>query len=452
MTSGDRRNSVVPMPPDEGEQRAIDAARDALAPPPAQRERLRRRLESVEPAVAHRRARQGRRRLVLRGALAAALLAVVWFARPLYWPGETQVEGSSPALSVVTSRAEVQTLQPERWLEIEVHELTTLDVSRSTGGEVALVLHEGEIDMEVDPGRGDRRVRVLAGPVTVQVTGTRFTVSRRNDQVGVSVQRGSVVVRWPSGETVLAEGGRWQSWDPSTGRIVNTREPLLIDTNVPGDADVSIDDESAAAGFAAPQEVSSGHPSSGPTEDGTPALASPTAVEAGDSLALAPPGPLDPEAVLLSRIAVQRGAGVPAKDRLEDIERFLAEHPASSSHEEVLAMQVEALAASGADLDALDASRRFLDRYPSSERRQEIRWIEATVARDRLEDCERALPAYRKLADNIGPRQAEALFYQGICAADLGLDEEARDTLSRALDLGLDPNRAGVAGEILSKQ
>lgn len=98
------------------------------------------------------------------------------------------------------------------------------------------------------------------------------------------------------------------------------------------------------------------------------------------------------------------------------------------------------------------AAGRFLERYPSSERRQEIRWIEATLARDRLKDCERALPAYRELADNITPRLAEALFCQGICAVDLGLDAEARDTLIQALDIGLDPDRAGVANGILSKQ
>jgi hypothetical protein len=51
----------------------------------------------------------------------------------------------------------------------------------------------------------------------------------------------------------------------------------------------------------------------------------------------------------------------------------------------------------------------------------------------------------------VSDRQAEALYFQGICADDLGLAEEARDTLTSALDLGLAPDRITIANGILDK-
>jgi len=113
-----------------------------------------------------------------------------------------------------------------------------------------------------------------------------------------------------------------------------------------------------------------------------------------------------------------------------------------------MALHVEALAEAGRDSEALAAADRFRDRYPSSGRLHEVRWIEATVARDRQKDCERALPVYRELARHTGPRQSEALYYQGICAHELGLDEEAADALRQAQELGLDPDQEAAARSI----
>ncbi len=489
MTSRGTRGSVVPLPPDEEEKRLLTSAREALAPTPEQRDRVRRRLETPDAAIAARRTRQRRGRLVLAAAAVSCLVLLGWVTSPLWRVAPTRTSTFAADARIETSRAEVRTVQPERWIEVEIRELSALDLSRRAEEAFTLTLDEGEIDVDVDPGRGGRDVEVVAGAVTVRVTGTRFTVSRRDEQVGVAVERGSVLVRWPEGETVLAEGGRWQSWGPRDDAVAspgpqaqNVTSNTATDSDTDSDTDTDTDSDSdtdpdsdsdtdsdtdsdsdsdtdtvgpARPGADTDTETDTVVRRTGSdslTGTGTGMDTAPAPPEASAALALAAPGAHDPEATLLSRIAVQRGAGVPAIDRLDDIDLFLATYPDSPSGEEVSALRVEALADSGAERDALEAAGVFCARYPSGSHRREVRWIEATVARDRLRNCERALPAYRELARHEDGRQAEALYYQGICAADLGLDEEASDTLSRALEIGLDPDRAEVARGLLDTQ
>lgn len=117
-------------------------------------------------------------------------------------------------------------------------------------------------------------------------------------------------------------------------------------------------------------------------------------------------------------------------------------HGDTAAAEEVMALHIEALAATGANLETIARSYEYLEVHPEGTRRTGVRWIEATVARDRLHDCSLALQAYRELADIGGPRQAEATYYLGTCSADLGKDEDARQALERCLELGLDGPQA----------
>jgi hypothetical protein len=110
---------------------------------------------------------------------------------------------------------------------------------------------------------------------------------------------------------------------------------------------------------------------------------------------------------------------------------------------------VGALAGTGDDEAALEAAAEFLTRHPDSSSRYDVRWIEATVARDRLHDCARALPAYRELAAAPGAQAGEAGFYRGVCAAEQGRDAEARGALEAALVAGLAPKLEAEARELL---
>ncbi len=118
---------------------------------------------------------------------------------------------------------------------------------------------------------------------------------------------------------------------------------------------------------------------------------------------------------LLAQIELQRGSGAPPETRLELLGDFVDRFPDSAHVGEVRALTVEALADAGQNEDALLAAERYLILHPDDSRRQQVRWIEATVARDRLQDCERALPAYQELAGDAGPWQEAAQRYVEVC-------------------------------------
>src|ERR1043165_6805838 len=71
-----------------------------------------------------------------------------------------------------------------------------LDLLESTPRAFSLALRRGTVDFDVRPG-GSRLWKIECGPVTVEVVGTRFTVSRDEAHVAVSVERGAVLVSGP---------------------------------------------------------------------------------------------------------------------------------------------------------------------------------------------------------------------------------------------------------------
>ena len=158
-----------------------------------------------------------------------------------------------------------------------------------------------------------------------------------------------------------------------------------------------------------------------------------------------------PEARLLARIQLDRATGKPVDDRLPSMDEFLDAYPDSAFAEEVLAFKVEALVARGDDEQVLRTAEQYCERHPDGERRREVRWLEATVARDRLHDCQRALPAYREIAVDPGAHRAEATYYWGMCAAKLDQRDEALWVLQRALTYELTDDQARQAQEMLEE-
>src|SRR5690606_20234508 len=77
---------------------------------------------------------------------------------------------------------------------IELAEQSSLEVLSNDRESFVTVLRQGRGTFDVKPG-GSRRWRIEAGPVEVEVVGTRFTVERSADQVFVHVERGAVLVR-----------------------------------------------------------------------------------------------------------------------------------------------------------------------------------------------------------------------------------------------------------------
>ena len=82
----------------------------------------------------------------------------------------------------------------------------------------------------------------------------------------------------------------------------------------------------------------------------------------------------------------------------------------------------------GAALDDADA---FLRRFPSTEREADVRMVRANLRRERG-DCAGALEDYRRLDANAA-HAGDALFFGGLCEAQLGNAGAAHERLSRYL-------------------
>ncbi|HEY6039502.1 MAG TPA: FecR domain-containing protein, partial [Kofleriaceae bacterium] len=90
---------------------------------------------------------------------------------------------------------------------IEAGSDTSVEVATDGAGGITLSLARGTIDCDVAPRHG-RPFHVIAGDVTVEVVGTRFTVARR-PEVQVDVAHGKVRVHANGRDAFVAAGERW---------------------------------------------------------------------------------------------------------------------------------------------------------------------------------------------------------------------------------------------------
>jgi len=403
---------VIHLPPSPEEQRAINMAREALRVDPQESARLRRRLETIQP-LQIRQARQSRRRRTAASAVAlAAALAFALLVGPQLVPRDDPIV----RMVVETSPDAPEAISPVFGVDLDVAASSRISVVADRSRQVAIDLRRGEVVVDFEPSASATALDVIAGDVTVSVTGTRFGVSRRGNDIAAWVDHGSVRVSWPGGETALTDG---ESWQQSRAR----------------------DDALAGRSTEPTREAPADAPLTG------------AGATTSSQLALRVDDPTTPQVskqtTLLARIEIDRASGVPAADRLDDIDLFLASYPDDPHGEEVLALKVEALAAVGADSQVLAAAELFVQAYPAGTRHREVRWLEATVARDRLHDCAHALPIYRDLAGQAWGLWAEAAFFQGVCAADQGRHDEARDALTAALTGSLQPTQEAEARRVL---
>lgn len=91
---------------------------------------------------------------------------------------------------------------------------TAVDVKRAPDGGITLVVSRGAVDCDVAPRNQRPPFHVIAGDVSVEVVGTRFSVAR-TPSPRVDVVRGKVRVRAPGGTWLLGAGDSWQP--PVTG-------------------------------------------------------------------------------------------------------------------------------------------------------------------------------------------------------------------------------------------
>ena len=159
--------------------------------------RTARSLQAAQRKRAARRLRAG----VIAGGAAACMVAAAVYAAVLLQPSAQLADaGWRPSLELADgSRAFVQGDQSQ------------VVVARVASGLTELTLLRGSARFDVTPNP-ERRFRVRAGDVVVQVLGTAFEVERAATGTHVAVTRGRVAVSWPGGSTELGAGeARWFS-------------------------------------------------------------------------------------------------------------------------------------------------------------------------------------------------------------------------------------------------
>jgi hypothetical protein len=104
---------------------------------------------------------------------------------------------------------------------IEARSDTSVEVQHGPNGAITLVVARGAVECDVEP-RGNRPpFKVVAGDVTVEVVGTRFTVAR-TPTPRVDVARGKVRVTAPGGQWLVEAGEAW----PDPSRTASASVPL----------------------------------------------------------------------------------------------------------------------------------------------------------------------------------------------------------------------------------
>ncbi len=231
-------------------------------------------------AGARRRARRRKVRRLALGGLgvgAAAIVLALRFGGPA--ASRAPVVVTAPAAPMVAPAAGPLPLRlADGSVATPLDAGTALALREDAPQRVIYELARGRGHFEVAP-RPERQFVVRAGEVTVTVLGTAFTVERVADRIGVTVERGTVMVDWRVGSRRLVAGEN--GWFP----------PLVVEAET----------EAAAAAV----------PRTRPASRSTSAVALPSS-PARASLALTrrdPPPALDPppaEPVAVSPLSVPR--------------------------------------------------------------------------------------------------------------------------------------------------
>jgi len=138
-------------------------------------------------------------------AVAAVLVLVGW--RALRPASDIDLIASGPSLSPArhASAEHAQIVLADGSRVVPDGPTTVLDKAIESDADILFELQSGGAHFEV-ARRPSRTFRVHAGPVTVQVIGTRFQVRRQDDHATVSVTEGRVLVSWWGGSRELGVG------------------------------------------------------------------------------------------------------------------------------------------------------------------------------------------------------------------------------------------------------
>jgi transmembrane sensor len=272
---------------------------------------------------------------------------------------------SGPLPAALIAEANARTLKLSDGSEVEVAQQSRLDVLSNDQDVFVTALGRGEATFEVKPG-GKRRWIVEAGLVSVEVVGTRFTVTRNEAAVGVEVHRGIVLVRGegvPGGQRRLTAGQKLSSPVPRTARLegnaAEAAKPArrILDLDAPDDeASKAVESEEAI------KEPTRIRITELETESEV-AARQPVAGESARKPAKDTPVPTDVEG-LLAEADRARSLGDHA-EALKHFEQVISLAPKFDPRRGLAAMSVARLTMQGDPARAARALRATLDGMPS---------------------------------------------------------------------------------------
>jgi transmembrane sensor len=301
-------------------------------------------------------------------------------------------DGRPMELATVPPGGGTRTLELSDGSDVVLGEGTELDPLVAAEREVVLLLPRGSATFHVKPG-GPRRWVIEAGLASVEVVGTRFTVTHAATTVKVEVEHGIVLVRGPTVPNGVARLEAAQSLVVHAAATDATTSPApALPSPLPGAkatsprsswreraaqgqyADAYV--ELGAAGVARETEAASSADVLFALADVARLSGHPTdAIAPLDRLVSGYPGsPRAPlAAVTLGRIELGLGR---ARDASRALERALALGVPAGLQEDVYARLVEAHVKAGERGAASAARDEYVRRFPDGRRRADVeRWL-----------------------------------------------------------------------------
>ncbi|MFT3693495.1 MAG: FecR domain-containing protein [Kofleriaceae bacterium] len=226
---------------------------------------------------------------------------------------------------------------------------TSVDVKHADDGGITLVVARGSVDCDVAPRNGRPPFHVIAGDVSVEVVGTRFTVTK-TPSPRVDVVRGKVRVRAPGGTWLLQAGDSWTP--PVSGSAAE--EPVAVAQELPAPAPIA---PPAPAVLPAPvPTMHSIYQQAQKFEAMDPARAAKayrTVANSKDSWA----------APALYGLA-ELDAKTDATKALADCNEYLRRFPKSAQIEDIAWLRIEILRSAGKRDEARVAAAEYLRQFP----------------------------------------------------------------------------------------
>ncbi|MGF1465412.1 MAG: FecR domain-containing protein [Sandaracinaceae bacterium] len=310
-------------------------------------------LGRVERSLARRRRRRQVARTV--AAVGAVGLAAAAVAVALSGGGVPALRHQSGERLRAVVEGEIDLSDGSR---IEVDADSLLRWRRNRGGVASLELARGRARFDIAPG-GPRAWSIRAGPLTVRVLGTAFTVEREGPRSAVAVHRGSVEVRTEGEGRRLYAGERFEVGSPP-------RAPSAPERAVPAAPEGPDPAEAASPPGTPPATPAVVHEAQAPARP-------PPRTSAAPPPARPSPGPSPPTAgadeaaarqALLARADEERRAGR-LDEALEALEAFGQAYPDAPEASSAAVSRGRLHEARGELEDALAAYRDALRLAPS---------------------------------------------------------------------------------------